>query len=61
MSELRLLEGGDAATKGIGAIDVERVKSFYSKMVAAGMYEKETLDPADAVTAEFVNRGVGVD
>ena len=61
MNELRLLEGGDAATKGIGAIDVERVKSFYAKMVAAGMYEHDTLDPAAAVTQEFVNRGVGVE
>lgn len=61
MNELQLLEGGDAAAKGIGAIDVERVKSFYAKMVAAGMYDEKTLDPAAAVTTEFVNRGVGVE
>lgn len=61
MNELQLLEGGDAATKGIGAIDLDRVKSFHAKMVAAGMYDEKTIDPAAAVMTEFVNRGVGVE
>ena len=30
-------------------------------MVAAGMYATDDLDPAAAVTLEFVNHGVGVE
>lgn len=59
MSELELLRSGEAKTQGIGAIDVERVKAFYAKMVAAGMYKDGEIDPAAAVTTEFVNKGVG--
>lgn len=61
MSELELLRSGEAKKLGIGAIDVERVKSFYAKMVAAGMYKEGEIDPATAVTTEFVNKGVGVE
>lgn len=61
MRELELLRGGDARKLGIGAIDAERVKSFYAKMVAAGMYEETTIDPTQAVTTEFVSKGVGVE
>jgi NitT/TauT family transport system substrate-binding protein len=56
-----LLRTGEAKKLGIGAIDVERVKSFYAKMVAAGMYKDGEIDPAAAVTVEFVNKGVGVE
>jgi NitT/TauT family transport system substrate-binding protein len=61
MEELELLRGGDAKQLGIGAIDVERVQSFYAKMVAAGMYKEGEIEPAAAVTVEFVNRAVGVE
>ncbi|QDT73074.1 ABC transporter substrate-binding protein [Lacipirellula limnantheis] len=61
MSELELLRGGEAKKLGIGAIDVERVKSFCAKMVAAGMYQEGEIDPTTAVTVEFVNKGVGVE
>jgi NitT/TauT family transport system substrate-binding protein len=55
IQELELLRSGDAQEKGIGAIDVDRVRSFYAKMVAAGMYKEGEIDPAAAVTTEFVD------
>ncbi|MBA4104889.1 MAG: nitrate ABC transporter substrate-binding protein [Pirellula sp.] len=61
MGELELLRAGEAKKLGIGAIDIERVKSFYAKMVAAGMYQEGEIDPSEAVTVEFVNKGVGVE
>jgi NitT/TauT family transport system substrate-binding protein len=60
MREWELVDSGDALEEGIGAMDVERVREFYEAMVGAGMYAADDLDPATAVTLEFVNRGVGV-
>ena len=61
MREWELVDSGDAIDDGIGAMDVERVREFYESMVGAGMYAADDLDPAAAVTLEFVNRGVGVE
>jgi NitT/TauT family transport system substrate-binding protein len=61
MRELNLVENDVTAKVGIGAIDVARVRDFYAKAVAAGLYEAGEIDPAAAVTTQFVNRGVGAD
>jgi NitT/TauT family transport system substrate-binding protein len=60
MREWGLVESGDALNRGIGAMNVERVREFYQAMVAAGMYAAGDLDPTAAVEARFVNKGVGI-
>lgn len=59
--DLQIIDSGDALTKGIGAIDTKRVSDFYGKMVKAGLYKAGEVDPAKAVTDQFVNKGVGLD
>ncbi|HYO26085.1 MAG TPA: ABC transporter substrate-binding protein [Lacipirellulaceae bacterium] len=54
-----LVDSGDSLERGIGAIDPRRVSAFYATMVAAGMYQEGDLNPAAAVTTQFVNKGVG--
>ena len=45
---------------GIGAMTDARMKSFFDKMVRAGVV-KPTIDLAKAYTPQFVNKGVGFD
>ena len=59
--ESGIVDSGDSLSKGIGAIDLERVKAFYALMVKAGLYKAGELDPLAAVSAQFVNKGVGLD
>ncbi|MEM6329373.1 MAG: ABC transporter substrate-binding protein [Planctomycetota bacterium] len=59
MRERGLVDSGDALTRGVGAMDAERVESFFAKMVTAGIYKPGEIDPARSFTAQFVNRGVG--
>lgn len=60
MKEYGIVDSGDALTKGIGAMTDERVKSFYDKMVKAGVI-KPGLDISQAYTTKFVNKGVGLE
>ena len=55
-----IVDSGDAETLGIGAMSDERHKSFYDKMVKAGVVEAG-LDYRAAYTLQFVNKGVGLD
>lgn len=59
--ELGLIDSGDALTKGIGAIDPARIKSFYGKMVKAGIYKAQDVDVSQVATTQFVDKGVGLD
>ncbi|MFL9884240.1 ABC transporter substrate-binding protein [Paraburkholderia agricolaris] len=59
--QLGLIDSGDALTKGIGAIDTDRVKSFYDKMVKAGLYKAQDVDISKVATNQFVDKGVGLD
>lgn len=59
--ELQIIDSGDALSKGIGAIDLARVADFHGKMIKAGLYKAGEVDPAKAVTDQFVNKGVGLD
>ena len=52
---------GEAATKGIGAMNAARVKDFYDQMVKAGLYKAGEVDLAQVATYQFVNKGVGQD
>lgn len=54
MRELELLGSGEPAEMPIGAIDVQRVRDFYKQTVQAGMYEAGDVEPAAAVSLEFV-------
>jgi NitT/TauT family transport system substrate-binding protein len=60
MKEYGIVDSGDALTLGIGAMQEARIKSFFDKMVKAGVVGadvnwKKSFDPL------FVNRKPGVD
>jgi NitT/TauT family transport system substrate-binding protein len=55
-----LVDSGDTAKLGIGAMTDERIKNFYDSMVKAGVV-KPDVDYKKAYTLQFVNKGVGVD
>ncbi|WP_298818993.1 ABC transporter substrate-binding protein [uncultured Roseibium sp.] len=55
-----IVDSGDALTMGIGAMTDERNKSFFEKMVAAGVVNGD-VDYTKSYTLEFVNNGVGLD
>ncbi len=55
-----IVDSGDAGKLGIGAMTDARMKSFFDKMVRAGVV-KATLDWRQAYTTQFVNRRVGID
>jgi NitT/TauT family transport system substrate-binding protein len=61
MKQLGIVDSGDAATLGIGAMKPERIKDFFDKMVRAGLYKPGEVDLAQVATFQFVNQGVGVD
>ena len=58
---LGIVDSGDALTRGIGAIEMRRVRAFLEQMVKAGLYKPGEVDSARAVTDRFVNKGVGLD
>ncbi len=60
MKEYGIVDSGDAATLGIGAMTDARMKSFYDKMVRAGVV-KPSVDLAKSYTLRFVNKKVGLD
>ena len=59
MKEYGIVDSGDSLTMGIGAMTGERMKSFFDKMVKAGVV-KADLDYAKAFDLRFVNKGVGL-
>jgi NitT/TauT family transport system substrate-binding protein len=60
MKEYAIVDSGDAATLGIGAMTAARMNSFFSKMVRAGVV-KPSIDVGKAYTLSFVKRKVGLD
>jgi NitT/TauT family transport system substrate-binding protein len=60
MKEYGIVDSGDSTTLGIGAMSDARVKSFFDKMVRAGVTQP-SIDPAKAYTSQFVNQKVGFD
>jgi NitT/TauT family transport system substrate-binding protein len=60
MKEYGIVDSGDAARYGIGAMTDARMKSFYDKMVRVGVV-KPSIDLAKAYTLQFVNHKVGLD
>ena len=60
MKEYGIVDSGEALKLGVGAMTDDRVKSFFDKMVRAGVV-KSTIDVRKAYTLQFVNNGVGVE
>jgi NitT/TauT family transport system substrate-binding protein len=60
MKKFGIVDSGDTFRLGIGAITDARMKSFFDKMVAAGVV-KAGIDYKKAYTTQFVNKGVGND
>lgn len=56
MKKLNLVEGGDAAKLGIGAMTDDKWKELYDVMSAGGAFAK-SFDYHKAYTLEFVNKG----
>ncbi len=60
MKEFGIVDSGDSIKLGIGAMTDAHMKSFFDKMVRAGVV-KAGLDYKRAYTLQFVNKGVGVE
>jgi NitT/TauT family transport system substrate-binding protein len=60
MKEYRIVDSGDAATHGIGAMTDARMQSFFEKMVRAGVV-KPSIPFRKAYSLAFVNRRVGIE
>jgi len=60
MKEYGIVDSGDALELGIGAMTDERMKSFFDKMVTAGLFPAD-LPFEQAYTLDFVNKGVGME
>jgi NitT/TauT family transport system substrate-binding protein len=60
MKQYGIVDSGDSLTLGIGAMTDAHMKSFFDKMVRAGVV-KAGLDYKRAYTLQFVNKGVGLD
>jgi NitT/TauT family transport system substrate-binding protein len=60
MKEYGIVDSGDARTLGIGAMTDARMKSFFDKMVRAGVV-KPSLALDKSYTPQFVNKKVGLD
>jgi len=59
MKEYGIVDSGDSVKLGIGAMTDATMKSFYDKMVHAGVV-KAGLDYRKGYTLQFVNKGVGL-
>ena len=59
MKEYGIVDSGDSTTLGIGAMSDARVKSFFDKMVRAGVTQPD-IDYRQAYTLRFANKGVGL-
>ena len=55
-----IVDSGDAAKLGIGAMTEARMKGFFDTMVRAGVV-KAALDWRQAFTTQFVNKRVGIE
>jgi len=60
MKEYGIVDSGDAVSLGVGAMTDARMKSFYDKMVRAGVI-KASIALNKAYTLQFVNKKVGLD
>ncbi len=61
MRSMGIVDSGDSLKTGIGTMTDARMKDFYDKVVAAGIYKAGEVDLASTYTTQFVNKGVGLD
>ena len=61
MRSMGIVDSGDAIKTGIGTMTDARMKDFYDKVVAAGIYKAGEVDLASTYTTQFVNKGIGLD
>jgi len=61
MKSQGIVDSGEAASNGIGAMNAERIKDFYDQMVKAGLYKAGEVDLAQVATLQFVNKKAGQD
>ena len=59
--KLGIIDVGEALTKGIGAMDMDRVKSFHKLAIDSGIIEAGSVDIKKVATDQFVNKGHGLD
>jgi NitT/TauT family transport system substrate-binding protein len=59
MKQYGIVDSGDAAANGIGAMTEARWKDFHAVMAEQGLYPKD-LDVKKAYTLDFVNKKVGI-
>lgn len=59
MKEYGIVDSGDTGKLGIGAMTDARMKSFFDKMVKAGVV-KGSVDYRKSYTTQFVNNGIGL-
>jgi len=60
LKEYGIVDSGESAKNGIGAMSDERMKSFYEQMAKAGVLP-QGLDYKKSYTLQFVNKGVGLE
>ena len=60
MKEYGIVDSGDTLKLGIGAMTDARMKSFFDRMVRAGVV-KANIDYRKSYSLQFVNKGVGND
>jgi len=60
MKEFGIVDSGDTKTLGIGAMTDARMKSFFDRMLRAGVV-KANIDYRKSYSLQFVNKGVGND
>jgi NitT/TauT family transport system substrate-binding protein len=56
-----LIDTGDAQKLGIGAMTDARMKDFYDKTIAAGLYKPSDFALASTYTTQFANTGAGLE
>jgi len=61
MKSQGIVDSGEAASAGIGAMSQRRIQDFYNQMVKAGLYKPGEVDLSKVATLRFVNKKVGQD
>jgi len=61
MKQQGIVDSGEAASAGIGAMSQARIADFHAQMVKAGLYKAGEVDLARVATLQFVNKKVGQD
>lgn len=56
-----IIDAGEAKEKGIGAVDLQRVKEFHALAERSGIIDAGTVDVTKVATDKFVNKGTGID